>query len=144
MAPEYYSEGEISSKSDVYSFGILILEIVTGEKNQRSRVDPSGQRYISTVRNKWSRMSKIMLQSSSLDADGCQQVDRCFKIGLNCVDLDPRRRPLASQIINMLPWECKKNEGMPSELVPKSSDGSCTSSAVTNHVTLVQVTHAHF
>lgn len=89
-------------------------------------------------------MSKIMLQSSSLDADGCQQVDRCFKIGLKCVDLDPRRRPLASQIINMLPWECKKNEGMPSELVPKSSDGSCTSSAVTNHVTLVQVTHAHF
>uniref|UniRef100_A0A0E0R736 Ubiquitin-like domain-containing protein n=1 Tax=Oryza rufipogon TaxID=4529 RepID=A0A0E0R736_ORYRU len=84
------------------------------------------------VRNKWSRMSKIMLQSSSLDADGCQQVDRCFKIGLNCVDLDPRRRPLATQIINMLPWECKKNEGMPSELVPKSSDGSCTSSAVRN------------
>uniref|UniRef100_A0A0E0BHV2 non-specific serine/threonine protein kinase n=1 Tax=Oryza glumipatula TaxID=40148 RepID=A0A0E0BHV2_9ORYZ len=133
MAPEYYSEGEISSKSDVYSFGILILEIVTGEKNQRSRVDPSGQRYISTVWNKWSRMSKIMSQSSSLDADGCQQVDRCFKIGLNFVDLDPRRRPLASQIINMLSWECKKNEGMPSELVPKSSDGSCTSSAVTNH-----------
>lgn len=81
MAPEYYSEGEISSKSDVYSFGILILEIVTGEKNQRSRVDPSGQRYISTVRNKWSRMSKIMLQSSSLDADGCQQVDDVLKLG---------------------------------------------------------------
>uniref|UniRef100_A0A0E0J0W5 non-specific serine/threonine protein kinase n=1 Tax=Oryza nivara TaxID=4536 RepID=A0A0E0J0W5_ORYNI len=31
------------------------------------------RRNLFKVRNKWSRMSKIMLQSSSLDADGCQQ-----------------------------------------------------------------------
>ncbi|OEL14898.1 hypothetical protein BAE44_0024083, partial [Dichanthelium oligosanthes] len=29
--------GEISAKSDIYSLGILILEIVTGKKNHKSK-----------------------------------------------------------------------------------------------------------
>ncbi|KAF5183143.1 S-receptor-like serine/threonine-protein kinase, partial [Thalictrum thalictroides] len=34
MAPEYAMEGLFSVKSDVYSFGVLLLEIVSGKKNQ--------------------------------------------------------------------------------------------------------------
>lgn len=33
MAPEYAMYGKFSLKSDVYSFGILILEIISGQKN---------------------------------------------------------------------------------------------------------------
>lgn len=33
MAPEYAMHGKFSVKSDVFSFGILVLEIVSGEKN---------------------------------------------------------------------------------------------------------------
>uniref|UniRef100_J3MLV8 non-specific serine/threonine protein kinase n=1 Tax=Oryza brachyantha TaxID=4533 RepID=J3MLV8_ORYBR len=33
MSPEYAMEGLFSVRSDVYSFGILILEIITGQKN---------------------------------------------------------------------------------------------------------------
>ena len=33
MAPEYTLEGNFSEKSDVYSFGVLMLEIVTGKRN---------------------------------------------------------------------------------------------------------------
>ena len=33
MSPEYAMEGLFSVRSDMYSFGILILEIVTGQKN---------------------------------------------------------------------------------------------------------------
>ena len=33
MSPEYAMEGVFSIKSDVYSFGVLMLEIVSGRKN---------------------------------------------------------------------------------------------------------------
>lgn len=33
MAPEYAMHGLFSSKSDVFSFGVLVLEIVSGKKN---------------------------------------------------------------------------------------------------------------
>ncbi|KAL8201430.1 hypothetical protein R6Q57_012769 [Mikania cordata] len=34
MAPEYVLHGQFSVKSDVFSFGVLILEMITGQKNQ--------------------------------------------------------------------------------------------------------------
>lgn len=39
MAPEYVLKGHFSTKSDVFSFGVLILEIVTGQKNSRAQND---------------------------------------------------------------------------------------------------------
>jgi hypothetical protein len=36
MAPEYAMDGTVSFMQDVYSFGVLLLEIVSGLKNQRS------------------------------------------------------------------------------------------------------------
>lgn len=35
MAPEYVHKGHFSTKSDVFSFGVLVLEIVTGLKNNQ-------------------------------------------------------------------------------------------------------------
>lgn len=34
MAPEYAMRGYLSVKADVFSFGVLVLEIVSGRKNQ--------------------------------------------------------------------------------------------------------------
>jgi serine/threonine protein kinase len=33
MSPEYGIHGQFSMKSDVYSFGVLLLEILSGKKN---------------------------------------------------------------------------------------------------------------
>ena len=33
MAPEYAMYGQFSVKSDVFSFGVLVLEILSGQKN---------------------------------------------------------------------------------------------------------------
>ena len=33
MAPEYVMHGQFSVKSDVFSFGVLVLEILSGQKN---------------------------------------------------------------------------------------------------------------
>jgi hypothetical protein len=37
MAPEYLAHGQLTEKADVYSFGVLVLEIVTGMQNNRSK-----------------------------------------------------------------------------------------------------------
>ena len=37
MAPEYAMYGQFSTKSDVFSFGVLILEIISGKKNNYIR-----------------------------------------------------------------------------------------------------------
>lgn len=37
MAPEYARHGKFSAKSDVFSFGVIILEIVSGQKNSGFR-----------------------------------------------------------------------------------------------------------
>jgi serine/threonine protein kinase len=36
MAPEYLMHGNYSVKSDAFSFGVMVLEIVTGRKNNDS------------------------------------------------------------------------------------------------------------
>ena len=33
MPPEYAMHGQFSVKSDVFSFGVLVLEIISGQKN---------------------------------------------------------------------------------------------------------------
>jgi len=34
IAPEYQINGVFSMKSDVFSFGVIVLEIITGERNR--------------------------------------------------------------------------------------------------------------
>lgn len=34
MSPEYAMDGIFSVKSDVYSYGVLVLEIISGQKNR--------------------------------------------------------------------------------------------------------------
>lgn len=33
MAPEYIVRGKLTEKADVYSFGVLVIEVVTGKRN---------------------------------------------------------------------------------------------------------------
>ena len=37
MPPEYLAYGQLTEKVDVYSFGVLLLEIVTGRQNNRTK-----------------------------------------------------------------------------------------------------------
>jgi disease resistance protein RPM1 len=50
MSPEYLYRGEISTQSDIYSLGLVIMEIVTGQKNTPRRNDPSARQFIDNVR----------------------------------------------------------------------------------------------
>lgn len=50
MAPEYAMEGLFSVKSDVFSFGVLMLEILSGKRNNRIFVQGNAQSLLAYVR----------------------------------------------------------------------------------------------
>ena len=51
MSPEYAVFGRFSTKSDVFSFGIIILEIVSGKRNNGSYDENHSMNLIGHVSN---------------------------------------------------------------------------------------------
>lgn len=51
MSPEYAVFGRFSTKSDVFSFGIIMLEIVSGQKNNGSDLEDPSMNLIGHVSN---------------------------------------------------------------------------------------------
>jgi serine/threonine protein kinase len=41
MSPEYAYWGHVSTKSDIFSFGVIVLEMVTGQRNNSAYSDTS-------------------------------------------------------------------------------------------------------
>jgi serine/threonine protein kinase len=41
MSPEYAYWGHVSTKSDIFSFGVIVLEMVTGRRNNSAYSDTS-------------------------------------------------------------------------------------------------------
>jgi serine/threonine protein kinase len=49
MSPEYLMRGQYSTKSDVFSFGVLVIEIVTGQRNSGNFFYEQSEDIISSV-----------------------------------------------------------------------------------------------
>ncbi|PSS13605.1 Cysteine-rich receptor-like protein kinase [Actinidia chinensis var. chinensis] len=101
MAPEYVVRGKLTEKADVYSFGVLVIEVVSGKKN-----------------NSFSQNSHSILQMVwTLYGTGklCEAVDSTLEgkfpeeaanillqIGLLCVQASAELRPSMSVVVKML------------------------------------------
>ncbi|KAL2324324.1 hypothetical protein Fmac_023382 [Flemingia macrophylla] len=102
MAPEYVMQGQFSVKSDVYSFGILVLEIVSGQKNSGIfRGDNTGDLPSFAWRN-WKEGTAINIVDPSLNNNSRNEMMRCIHIGLLCVQETSSDRPTMATIMLML------------------------------------------
>ncbi|KAL8506030.1 hypothetical protein ACS0TY_017040 [Phlomoides rotata] len=87
MAPEYAIAGKISVKSDIFSMGVVLLEIVSGEKNRG--FERSGDHIHSLLGHAW----VLWKENKTLELmDEClkdtfveSEVKRCIHVGLLCV-----------------------------------------------------------
>ncbi|TVU38676.1 hypothetical protein EJB05_12060, partial [Eragrostis curvula] len=103
MAPEYVMRGNYSVKSDTFSFGVMVLEIVTGRKNNDSYNSKQSGDLLNTVWEHWEAGTVMELVDPSMNGSFPEgDVLRCFHIGLLCVQVDPAARPVMSSVVMML------------------------------------------
>ncbi|RDX66172.1 Cysteine-rich receptor-like protein kinase 26, partial [Mucuna pruriens] len=102
MAPEYIMQGQFSVKSDVFSFGVLILEIVSGQKNSGFRHGEHTEDLISFAWKNWREGTASNLIDPTLNTGSTNEIMRCIHIGLLCVQENLADRPTMASIVLML------------------------------------------
>ncbi|KAL3740565.1 hypothetical protein ACJRO7_021787 [Eucalyptus globulus] len=103
MPPEYVRNGKFSVKSDVYSFGVLLLEIITGKKNDHFYQSDGGKDLASYAWRNWRDGTPLeILDPAILDLHSRDEVLRCLHISLLCVQEDMVDRPTMATVLHML------------------------------------------
>ncbi|KAK8914502.1 Cysteine-rich receptor-like protein kinase 42 [Platanthera zijinensis] len=129
MAPEYIVHGQLTEKADVYSYGVVVLEIVTGRKNQTSisasaeghslmqqqmegtmcQKNPYSSRsneISSSFAQVWQHYnSETLIRLLDPDLQGkCtdEEALKLFRVGLLCVQASPTLRPAMWKVVAML------------------------------------------
>ncbi|XP_058779678.1 G-type lectin S-receptor-like serine/threonine-protein kinase CES101 [Vicia villosa] len=103
MSPKYAMEGICSIKSDVYSFGVLLLEIVSGRKNNSFYDADHPLNLVGHAWELWNDGEYMQLIDPSLsDSIVPDEAKRCIHVGLLCVEQYANDRPTMSDVISML------------------------------------------
>ncbi|KAF8093022.1 hypothetical protein N665_0393s0022 [Sinapis alba] len=95
MAPEYLNYGQISAKSDVYSFGIVLLEMISGQRNNSFE----GEGIAAFARKRWAEGRPDVIIDPLLGEKPSNEIIKLIQTGLLCVQQNATKRPTMSTII---------------------------------------------
>ncbi|XP_059439287.1 G-type lectin S-receptor-like serine/threonine-protein kinase At1g11330 [Corylus avellana] len=106
MSPEYAMEGRFLEKSDVFSFGVLLLEIVSGRRNNSFYDDEHAMNSLGFAWKMWNA-DNIVALTDPMIREACFEMEilRCIHVGLLCVQEFAKDRPTVSIVISMLKSE---------------------------------------
>ncbi|XP_020418811.1 G-type lectin S-receptor-like serine/threonine-protein kinase At4g27290 isoform X3 [Prunus persica] len=106
MPPEYAVDGIFSTKSDVFSFGVILLEILSRQKNRGFWHPDHHLNLLGHAWTLWIQNIPLELIDKSL-SDSCtiSEVLRCLHVALLCVQQVPEDRPSMSSVVLMLSSE---------------------------------------
>ncbi|XP_024182364.1 G-type lectin S-receptor-like serine/threonine-protein kinase CES101 isoform X2 [Rosa chinensis] len=100
MSPEYAMKGIVSIKTDIFSFGVLLLEIVSGMKNNSNY---HSEYQLNLIGYLWNEDRGSELADTGL-GESCPitEVLRCIHVGLLCVQDHAADRPTMPDVVSML------------------------------------------
>ncbi|XP_042519824.1 cysteine-rich receptor-like protein kinase 8 isoform X2 [Macadamia integrifolia] len=102
MSPEYAMQGTFSMKSDIFSFGVILLEIISGKRNN-SYLMEYGQTLLAHVWSLWNEGKALdFVDPWLISSSSRTEILRCMHIGLLCVQREAADRPTMSNVIVML------------------------------------------
>ena len=111
IAPEYLSDGVVSTKMDVFAFGVVLLELVSG----REAIDEEGKLlwtrvsgiFEAKVKEKERKLKGVM--DDFLLGESClmESIVNVMNVAMACFHRDPSKRPSMVDIVYAL---CKSDE----------------------------------
>ncbi|XP_057538245.1 uncharacterized protein LOC130815781 [Amaranthus tricolor] len=102
MAPEYAMKGHFSEKSDIFSFGVLLIEILSGERNNKFSHE-SSLSLLGYAWKLWNEDNIISLIDPMISGMSFQsEIVRCLRVALLCVQENPKDRPNTAMLVSML------------------------------------------
>ncbi|KAL4332900.1 hypothetical protein GQ457_07G017500 [Hibiscus cannabinus] len=103
MAPEYVMHGHLSVKADVFSFGVLVLELISGQKNSSFSSNGDARNLLEWVYKLYKKGKGLEIMDVAIAPMApIEQVAICIQIGLLCVQSDPKVRPDMHRVVIML------------------------------------------
>ncbi|KAK6932439.1 PAN/Apple domain [Dillenia turbinata] len=115
MSPEYVIFGKFSTKSDVFSFGVLLLEIISGKRNNVDYQSHPSLNLIGFVWELWKQDNALeTIDSLSEEPGFSYEALRYIQVGLLCVQECAADRPAMSEVVFML----GNNTSLPSPKQP--------------------------
>ncbi|KAJ9556670.1 hypothetical protein OSB04_011284 [Centaurea solstitialis] len=111
IAPEYLSDGVVSTKMDVFSFGVVLLELISG----REAVDDDGNALWVEVYGSFNgiedrykyKLKEFMDDVLLKESCSVDSVMNVMSIAIACLHRDPSRRPSMVDIVYSL---CKSDD----------------------------------
>ncbi|XP_015087265.1 serine/threonine receptor-like kinase NFP [Solanum pennellii] len=106
IAPEYLTDGIVSTKMDVFSFGVVLLELVSGKE----AIDHEGKVLWAKVSDfsegseerKVSKLQEWMDESLLREELTIESVVNVMPVAISCLNKDPSRRPGMIEIVYAL------------------------------------------
>ncbi|KAM7479692.1 hypothetical protein LguiA_027905 [Lonicera macranthoides] len=138
MAPEYAIHGYLSVKTDVFSFGVLLLEIVSGRKNNERHLGEEKADLLSYTWTLFQAGKQLELVDESLDTSNPDETAMCIQLGLLCCQSSVADRPDMNSVHLMLSSDSSfalKKPGRPGIQGRRGRWTTTTSTALTNNNT---------
>ncbi|XP_074559061.1 cysteine-rich receptor-like protein kinase 2 [Curcuma longa] len=103
-APEYAIQGQLSEKVDTYSFGVVVLEMISGRKNNDIKLEPLTQYLLEWAWKLYERDQLMELVDETLNPSefSPEEVKRIIKIALLCTQSAAAARPTMTEVVVML------------------------------------------